>query len=566
METGGQTSETEIDGAGPSEKLPTSDPGVPADVDGEGFPPDLPSSNHDLISEIEALRESYRVLDLKYSAMEENLIQFQRQRDDAIRRNAELAEVIDELKSERDSLVGKVHEFGVSIEEKRVESEKRIEEELSEKEELEKELEASKERIKDLECEKKARSEFLAKNLDSIKTVKENLVELIEGLDDEKVVIDKVENENEELDLEEEFRVFQGEIRTLVSLSSEAYSKADEYKEAKKKEKRELGNSLVSLTEENRDISSLLRVALVEKEAVEKSLNRLKGNTDQKRVALLQRVGFGFGFMMGSGSNEQVVESSAASTTASSASKSEYGSESEEEVVSLASTVERIMKNLRLEISQLRRALEESRSDTERLQSLTEKQAKKIEENALYIKELEDRERVLAQHAEELLEEIKETEAEVSRWREACELEVVAGKTEVEEREKLVIILKQELDKTKAALELSNGKLRLKEELAAAAMGAQAAAEKSLALADTRANELRMRIEELTKQLEEAEKKDRKRRKVRHFCWPWQFIKMSLAPNNTRIQNGRRFLPDMESLLHSGTDPFSRSSSSQVQN
>lgn len=38
-----------------------------------------------------------------------------------------------------------------------------------------------------------------------------------------------------------------------------------------------------------------------------------------------------------------------------------------------------------------------SRSDTERLQSLTEKQAKTIEENALYIKELEDRERVLAQ-------------------------------------------------------------------------------------------------------------------------------------------------------------------------
>lgn len=39
-----------------------------------------------------------------------------------------------------------------------------------------------------------------------------------------------------------------------------------------------------------------------------------------------------------------------------------------------------------------------ARSDTERLQSLTEKQAKTIEENVLYIKELEDRERVLAQN------------------------------------------------------------------------------------------------------------------------------------------------------------------------
>ena len=39
-----------------------------------------------------------------------------------------------------------------------------------------------------------------------------------------------------------------------------------------------------------------------------------------------------------------------------------------------------------------------ARSDTERLQCLTEKQAKEIVENKLYIKELEDRERILAQN------------------------------------------------------------------------------------------------------------------------------------------------------------------------
>lgn len=39
---------------------------------------------------------------------------------------------------------------------------------------------------------------------------------------------------------------------------------------------------------------------------------------------------------------------------------------------------------------------------------------------------------------EELLTEIKETEAEVVRWREACELEVEAAKKAIEEREKLV--------------------------------------------------------------------------------------------------------------------------------
>ena len=35
--------------------------------------------------------------------------------------------------------------------------------------------------------------------------------------------------------------------------------------------------------------------------------------------------------------------------------------------------------------------------------------------------------------------EMKETEAEVARWREACELEVEAGKNEIGERDKVVI-------------------------------------------------------------------------------------------------------------------------------
>lgn len=39
---------------------------------------------------------------------------------------------------------------------------------------------------------------------------------------------------------------------------------------------------------------------------------------------------------------------------------------------------------------------------------------------------------------EELEIEIKETEAEVARWREACELEVEAAKVEMGERDKLV--------------------------------------------------------------------------------------------------------------------------------
>ncbi|XP_030506983.2 uncharacterized protein At3g49055 isoform X1 [Cannabis sativa] len=167
------------------------------------------------------------------------------------------------------------------------------------------------------------------------------------------------------------------------------------------------------------------------------------------------------------------------------------------------------MKNLRFKITKLRQSLEESRSDTERLQSLTDKQAQTIEGNKLYIKKLEERERVLTQNVEEFLLEIKETEAEVTRWREACELEVEAAKTETQERDKVIGILKQELEKTMASLDISNGKLKLKEELVAAAMAAQAAAEKSLQLADCRSAGLRERIEELSRKLEEAETRER---------------------------------------------------------
>ncbi|GFZ15359.1 pyruvate decarboxylase-2 [Actinidia rufa] len=552
--------------------------------------------NASLIAELEALRQSYQKLEAKSSVAEERLSLLEKQKDEALKHNLELLKAI------------------------RVFSEQLV----------------------------------------SLKSVKECLVRVIEGLDEGKVgiFVDECEEISGEKELDEELRAFFGEVKVVSKLASTMEVKLGEYQETRKKVRRELENSVVSLTEENRDINSLLRIALVEKEAVEKSLNKLKGNSEQKRVAILQIAEkglqkVGFGFMMGTGANEPAADNSGAN----SGNKSD-GSECEEEVESLASAVERIMKNLRLEITQLRRSLEESRnafptvreayllkspemektlsslqqptrvspgsvikwsnrarwkssgmektsvtpiwtrhrapahrsrdldlsflvavaiavarcrlrcsspspspspslidfsrwSDTERLQSLTEKQAQNIAENALYVKELENREMMLIQNVEELLLEIKETEEEVARWWETCELEVDSGKNVVEERDKVVSILKQELEKTKAALDISNSKLKLKEELAAAAMAAQAAAERSLQLADSRASGLHGRIEELTRQLEEADSKERTRRKVRHICWPWIALKAS-PPNgtNTRARNFKWMIPEMQALLH----------------
>ncbi|GAB2265184.1 hypothetical protein Dimus_000249 [Dionaea muscipula] len=546
----------------------------------------LQTQNDYLLAELRSLGSSYHSLEAKWRESESKQVDLQmhktqllktieelsRERDgfrDEVRRLEELgaareeefARRVEDARRERESLEREIYE-GMREREELV---RRIDVGVGEKEDLMKEIEGHKKRVAVLEDEKREMDEGFSRGLESIDGIKGSLVRLIEILDEEKVEDHVAEGSDQRMDQgsnpSEESKESGGSmpmgLEVLTRFTKRVEGRLSGYREKVKKEKRELENSVVSLTEENRDINSLLRIALVEKEAVEKSLNKLKGNNEQKRVALLQiaerglqRVGFGF--MMGTTSPNEAPTPSVENTS-SAASNVSDSSECEEEVVSLASTVEKIMKNLRLEISNLRRSLEESRSDIERLQSLSGKQAQQITEQTLYIKELEDRETLLTQNVEELLMEIKATEEEVSRWREACELEAEAGKNIVEERDKLTNILKQELVKARAALEVSNSKLKLKEELAAAAMAAQAAAEKSLELADSRTAGLHERIEELTRQLEEAENRERNsRRKVRRICWPWQTIKLNTTASASATAakvNVRRLLPEMQTLL-----------------
>ncbi|KAJ6753207.1 hypothetical protein OIU79_026114 [Salix purpurea] len=332
------------------------------------------SDHHDLLSQLQSLQHSFDTIQSKSSLMEENLLLLQQERDDALDNNSQLKLATKDVSHERDSLRDLVRELEASFREREDGFAKRIDEAYLSMEKLEKEVEFLRERNDKLELEiKEARNKngFLLKiSMDLVRPVKESLVKVTECVHDEKLIERfDTEEKREELDLDDELRSVWEEFKVITRLAREAESKVNEFNEMKK-EIRELESSVVSLTEENRDINSLLRVALVEKEAVEKSLNKLKGNSEQKRVALLQfaerglqRVGFGF--MMGGGSNEQSMESSGAGShtinASSAASTRSDSSECEEEVVSLASTMERIMKNLRLENSQLRRSLEESR-------------------------------------------------------------------------------------------------------------------------------------------------------------------------------------------------------------
>lgn len=89
-------------------------------------------------------------------------------------------------------------------------------------------------------------------------------------------------------------------------------------------------------------------------------------------------------------------------------------------------------------------------------------------------------------------------------------------------------------------------KLRSKEEMAAAAIVARTAAERSLQMADERASELRERLEELNKQIEDADKNREYRLGLGwlDMCCPWL--------RNRRSSSGRgatQMAAEMEELL-----------------
>ncbi|KAL5727438.1 hypothetical protein ACHQM5_000634 [Ranunculus cassubicifolius] len=475
--------------------------------------------NEALLSEFKSLQTLYHELRSKYMAMEYNLVDIKHQRDETLQQNFEFT--------------------------------KAVEDEVREKFELLIKYEVAQEKISELMEENRARTRVFSRSLESVKG---NLLKMMDRVDTENSMdsnLHRDDSKAEELDLDKESEGFVSEIRSVYELAVKVESRYKEYVEMRRKEKRELENSVVSLTEENRDLNSLLRIAIVEKDAVEKSLSRLKGGGEQKMALLqfaergLQKVGFGF--IMGA-SQDDTSENADVSSNVCGKPES---SESEEEVVSLASSVEKIIKSLRLEISQLKESLEESRSDNERLQCLTEKQSKQIRESMLYIYDLEERESRLTLNIEKLTVEITEAQEEIERWMEACELEVEASRHAIEEHERKVMVLSEELRKAKTSLNTSNNKIKLKEQLAAAAMAAQEAAQKSLEVADRRATELNDRIESLTRQLEVAEDKGSRslQLKARHMCWPWRALNVN--PGRPRQRRGaRRRVPEMQSLLH----------------
>lgn len=114
--------------------------------------------------------------------------------------------------------------------------------------------------------------------------------------------------------LEDELDVLFLEMRSVYQFASVVESRIAKREEIRTKEKMEMDERIMSLIEDNRDIDGLLRVAMLEKMNLERTLNKLKRSGEQKRVAILQIAErglqkVGFGFMMSSVAEEPPVDS-----------------------------------------------------------------------------------------------------------------------------------------------------------------------------------------------------------------------------------------------------------------
>ena len=106
--------------------------------------------------------------------------------------------------------------------------------------------------------------------------------------------------------------------------------------------------------------------------------------------------------------------------------------------------------------------------------------------------------------------------------------------------------LNKQIDRFKTSEEEAKLKLRSKEEMAAAAIAARTAAERSLQMADERAGEMRERLEELNKLIEESDRNKDYRLGLGWLdtCCPWLRDR-----RRSSDRGGTQMAAEMEELL-----------------
>ncbi|KAJ6725700.1 hypothetical protein OIU79_003962 [Salix purpurea] len=312
--------------------------------------------------------------------------------------------------------------------------------------------------------------------------------------------------------VEENIRASLAGMESIYELSRIVAEKTRDLVEEKNHEVKNLNETVGRLMKEKEHIGTLLRSALSQRMKLDPSSKT--NELFQVAENGLREAGIDFRFSKVLGDDKVSGDKGSSLETES------------DEIYTLAGALENIVKASQLEIIELQHSVEELRAESSLLKEHIEIQAKELSHRLRRIEELEEKERVANESVEGLMTDIAAAEEEITRWKVAAEQEAAAGRAIEQDFVAQLLAVKQELEEARQAILESEKKLKLKEEIAAAAMAAREAAEKSLSLADMRASRLRDRIEEIGHQLEEFETREdsRGRNRPRYVCWPWQWL------------------------------------------
>ncbi|KAB5545228.1 hypothetical protein DKX38_013340 [Salix brachista] len=312
--------------------------------------------------------------------------------------------------------------------------------------------------------------------------------------------------------VEENIRASLAGMESIYELSRIVAEKTRDLVEEKNHEVKNLNETVGRLMKEKEHIGTLLRSALSQRMKLDPSSKT--NELFQVAENGLREAGIDFRFSKVLGDDKVSGDKGSSLETES------------DEIYTLAGALENIVKASQLEIIELQHSVEELRAESSLLKEHIEIQAKELSHRLRRIEELEEKERVANESVEGLMTDIAAAEEEITRWKVAAEQEAAAGRAIEQDFVAQLSAVKQELEEARQTILESEKKLKLKEEIAAAAMAAREAAEKSLSLADMRASRLRDRIEEIGHQLEEFETREdsRGRNRPRYVCWPWQWL------------------------------------------
>lgn len=178
-------------------------------------------------------------------------------------------------------------------------------------------------------------------SLHSVHGILENILDMVSD--------DKADRIGERLyfDANDGLKFLALEAHNIHELAKEVEFKLSGCMEMQRKEKSRMESKVSSLMKENRDIHSMLKIAITEKEATENSFRTLKDEREQGRSAILhiaekglQKVGFGFIMEVISGepASEELSTLSATATS--------DGKENEQEVISLVNSSTSLLTSL----------------------------------------------------------------------------------------------------------------------------------------------------------------------------------------------------------------------------